>query len=254
MTKKLSVEITMPVYNEEAELEKHITKLHRFCTKNLNEYDWHITIADNNSIDNTNTIGKKLETAYNGINIFRLPEKGRGRAVKAVWVKSNADICCYMDIDLSTNLSHIPQLISSVKNGSDITIGSRLRSRSKVINRSFKRELISRSYNLLIKVLFQTKFSDAQCGFKAVNRKVVHNLIPIIQDNEWFTDSELLIIGEKAGYIISEIPVVWQDDPGSTVRVLPTALGDLKGLYRLFITRPWRKISSLHERQTTTRN
>jgi hypothetical protein len=145
-----------------------------------------------------------------------------------------------MDIDLSTDLSHFPRLIAALEKEYDIGIGSRLLPHSKVIERSIKRELISRIYNIIIKLFFQTRFSDAQCGFKAVTRNVAEKLLPLIQDDEWFMDTELLVVGEKMGYRIYEEPVAWHDNPGSTVRVLPTALGDLRGLIRLFVARPWK--------------
>ncbi|MCR4263917.1 MAG: glycosyltransferase [Candidatus Roizmanbacteria bacterium] len=254
MKHKMSVEITMPVYNEEEELEEHITTLYDYCKVNLNVYTWHITIADNASTDHTSRIGEQLSKRYAEIDLLKLTQKGRGRAVKTAWQSSGADICCYMDIDLSTDLRHLPSLLNAIARGSDIAIGSRLRKNSVVIDRTIKREVISRSYNLMVKLLFQTKFSDAQCGFKAVSKRVVADLIPHIRDNDWFMDSELLIVGEKLGYVLYEVPVNWRDSPGSTVRVLPTAMGDIQGLRRLFITRPWTTLPKPHERKTGTRD
>lgn len=240
MTKKPSVEIAMPVYNEAVELEEHIEKLYQFCKNNLQQYVWHITIADNASTDQTPVIGERLSRNYQEIDLIRLTQKGRGRAVKLVWQNSRSDICCYMDIDLSTELKHLPELINAINQGYDIAIGSRLLAKSQVINRTIQREFISRSLNIMVKLLFQTSFSDVQCGFKAVSRRTVDNLIPHIKDTAWFMDTELLIMGEKAGCRIYEVPVTWHDNPGSTVRVLPTVIGDLTGLMRLFFTRPWR--------------
>lgn len=239
---KLKVEVVLPVYNEEEELEEHTLRLRDFLKRALNDFSWRITIADNASTDKTLEIGKCLTTNNPEISFLRLEEKGRGRAVKTAWRESDADILAYMDIDLSTDLKHFPPLVKSLTEGYDIAIGSRLLSQSVVKGRTFKREIISRTYNLLIKILFWTKFSDAQCGFKAVTKKVVRNLIPNVQDNEWFFDTELLILGGKSGLKIYEEPVTWIDNPGSTVRVLGTMKGDLKGLWRLFWQRPWRKI------------
>lgn len=237
---KLKVEIVLPVYNEEGELEEHTLRLRDFLKRQLDDFLWQITIADNASTDKTATIAQRLTEEYPEINFFHLKKKGRGRAVKRVWSKSEADILAYMDIDLSTDLKNFPPLIKSLTSGYDIAIGSRLLSGSVVKGRTLKREIISRGYNFLIKILFQTRFSDAQCGFKAVTEKIVQDLIPKIQNNEWFFDSELLITGEKSGYKIYEEPVTWVDNPGSTVRVLGTIRGDLKGLWRLFRTGPWR--------------
>lgn len=239
--KKKTVEITVPVYNEEKELEKHIDILSSFCEKNLKEYDWHITIADNASIDNTPVIAATIAKKNPHVVHFRLEQKGRGRAVKRVWSTSGADYCVYMDLDLSTDLVHLPKILKALEKGSDIAIGSRLAKGSKVEGRTLIREITSRTLNFLfIQLFFQTKFTDAQCGFKGVTKKVVDQLIPKIQDNDWFFDGELLIMAEKMGYRIYEEPVHWIDNPGSTVRLVSTIWGDVKVMWRLLTTQPWK--------------
>lgn len=241
--KKKSVEIVVPVYNEEKELEGSITALAQFCQERLKNYDWHITIADNASSDNTPVIGATLAKKNPSISHFRLEQKGRGRAVKRVWSQAKTDYCAYMDLDLSTDLSHFPKLLQALEKGHDIAIGSRLAKGAKVEGRSWLRELTSRALNFFfIQFFFHTKFTDAQCGFKAVTRKVVDNLLPHILDNEWFFDGELLIVAEKSGYKIYEEPVHWIDNPGSTVRLLATIRGDIEVMVRLLRTRPWEKL------------
>lgn len=240
--KKSKVEITVPVYNEEEELEKHITILVRFCVKYLAVYDWHITIADNASTDNTPVIAATLTKKNPKISLLRLEQKGRGRAVKRSWSRSHADYCVYMDLDLSTDLVHLPNLINALKGNYDIAIGSRLAKGAKVDGRTIMREITSRSLNYIIQLFFKTHFTDAQCGFKAVSKKVVDKLIPKIQDNSWFFDGELLIVGEKSGYKIYEEPVRWVDNPGSTVKLMATIFGDLKAMVRLLFTEPWKKM------------
>ena len=241
--KKQAVEITVPVYNEENELEVNIKKLYSFCEKNLKNYEWNITIADNASSDNTPIIASNLAKNYPKLSLFRLEEKGRGRAVKRAWSNSGADFCCYMDLDLSTDLKHLPNLLKSLRNGSDIAIGSRLAEGARVEGRTTIREITSRTLNFFfIKLWFGTHFSDAQCGFKAVTKNVVEKLIPKIKDNEWFFDGELLIVGEKSGYKIHEEPVHWVDNPGSTVRLISTIMGDVRVMLRLLLTRPWENI------------
>ena len=238
-----SVEITVPVYNEEKELEKHITVLHDFCAKNLKSYDWHITIADNASTDNTPIIASAIEKNNPKISNFRLEQKGRGRAVKRVWAESGKDLCVYMDLDLSTDLVHLPKLLWALQNGYDLAIGSRLAKGARVVGRTFLRELTSRALNFFfIQFFFNTHFTDAQCGFKGVTKKIVEKLIPKIKDNDWFFDGELLIVAEKSGYKIYEEPVHWVDNPGSTVRLISTISGDLKAIVRLFIERPWKQL------------
>ncbi|OGG17299.1 hypothetical protein A3D78_05590 [Candidatus Gottesmanbacteria bacterium RIFCSPHIGHO2_02_FULL_39_14] len=243
MAKKFSLEIVIPVYNEEKELEESINKLHSFLTKQFRDYRWSITIADNASTDNSFTIAKLLARRKQRVDFIHLDQKGRGRAVKKAWRDSQADYLSYMDVDLSTDLKYFKPLIYSLSQGYDIAIGNRLMSQSIVKNRPFKREVLSRIYNIMIRLFFQVSISDAQCGFKAVTRDVASKLIPHIQDNAWFFDSELLIVGEKVGFNIYQQPVHWTDNPGSTVRVLKTVYGDLQGLWRLFWQRPWTKIS-----------
>ena len=240
--KNPSVEITVPVYNEEKELEINIQKLSDFCKKNLAEYEWKITISDNASSDNTPIIASAIAKKNPRVQLFRLEEKGRGRAVKRAWSNSDSDYCVYMDLDLSTDLKHLPNLVKALQNGYDIAIGSRLAKGANVEGRTLLREITSRTLNFFfIQVWFHTHFTDAQCGFKGVTRRVVDELIPKIKDNDWFFDGELLIVGEKSGYKIYEEPVHWTDNPGSTVRLISTIWGDLKVMWRLFTEKPWNK-------------
>lgn len=239
MGKNPSLNVVIPVYNEENELEESVVMLHRFLSAELEDFDWHITIADNASTDSTLFIARRLGEKYTRVRTVHLSQKGRGRAVKYAWTKHIADVNAYMDVDLSTDLKHFPTLVRSLVRGYDIAIGSRNADGSRVYGRSMLRTITSKGYIALIKLFFMVHFSDAQCGFKAVTRSVVSALIPNVIDNDWFFDSELLIVGEKLGYRIYEEPVTWIDNPGSTVRVMKTAQGDLKGLWRLFISRPW---------------
>lgn len=237
---KTTVEITIPVYNEEKELEKSISTLYSYCEKNLQKYVWHITIADNASVDNTPIIAATIAKENPQVSLLRLEQKGRGRAVKRAWSESRADLCMYMDLDLSTDLKHLPKLLNALENGCDIAIGSRLAKGAKVEGRTMIREITSRALNFVfIGLFFHTHFTDAQCGFKGVTKKVVDKLIPRIKDNDWFFDGELLIVGEKSGYKIYEEPVHWVDNPGSTVRLISTIVNDLFSMVRLLKTKPW---------------
>ena len=241
MERKLSVTIVIPVYNEEAELFERIETLLGYCKTNLSFFDWEIVIADNASTDKTLAIAQTLARKYPSVHVLHLDKKGRGRAVKYAWSKSNSDFLAYMDVDLSTDLRHLPPLLNSLTRGYDIAIGTRNAFGSRVYGRNLLRTITSKGYITLIKLLFWVRFTDAQCGFKAVTREVVKNIIPHIQDNAWFFDTELLIYAEKSHVRIYEEPVTWVDNPGSTVRVMKTAQGDLEGLKRLFFTRPWKK-------------
>ncbi len=242
MEKKPSLSVVLPVYNEEAELEKSVLTLREYLRGNLADFAWHIVIADNASTDSTLSIARRLSKQYSEISTVHLKQKGRGRAVKEIWKKTKSDIVSYMDIDLSTDLAHFPPLVRSLTRGYDLAIGSRNARGSRVYGRGLLRTITSKGYIFLIKLFFWVHFSDAQCGFKAVTRNVVENVLPFVQDNGWFFDTELLLIAEKSGYRIYEEPVTWIDNPGSTVRVLKTAQGDLAGLWRMFRTRPWKNI------------
>lgn len=244
--KKRTVEITIPVYNEERELEENITKLHAYCVKNIASFQWQITIADNASTDATQEIAANLVKKLSRVNLIKLKQKGRGRAIKHAWGSISADYYMYMDVDLSTDLKHIPRLLAALEQGYDVAIGSRLARGSKVEGRTMIREITSRSLNFIfIQLFFRTHFTDAQCGFKAVTKRVVDHLIPKIEDNDWFFDGELLIVAEKSGYKIYEEPVHWVDNPGSTVRLVSTIWGDIKALWRLYSTRPWEQGESV---------
>jgi glycosyltransferase involved in cell wall biosynthesis len=227
------VDIIIPVLNEEKALPLSIAKLRRFLLEN-SPYPYRIIIADNGSIDATPEIAEALSIEHKDVSWTRMEIRGRGRALKQAWLASDADIVCYMDVDLSTDLDAFPILVKSIgEGGFDLATGSRLMKNSIVKKRTLKRELTSRCYNLIIKLMFFTKFSDAQCGFKALSRHTAQLLLPHVQDNGWFFDSELLIIAEKAGLSIKNVPVTWVDDPDTRVHVIKTATDDLKGLWRL---------------------
>ena len=226
-----TVDIVIPVYNEEKDLPRSIDILTKFLRDNL-ENPWRIIIADNASTDSTFSNAEMLSNKYSGVTCVHIPQKGRGRALRHVWLESTADIVSYMDVDLSTDLSHFPQMVKAIEEGSHIAIGSRLIKGARV-KRSLQREFISRSYSTLIRVMFFTPFRDAQCGFKALSRSTAKALVPLVKNNNWFFDSELLIIAASRSFQIKEIPVHWEDDPDSRVRIIRTAWEDIKGLLRL---------------------
>ncbi|MBO9345575.1 MAG: glycosyltransferase family 2 protein [Chloroflexi bacterium] len=233
-----SLDVVIPVYNEERDLAPNITKLRDFLVQSC-PYRWRIVIANNASTDRTLEIAKALAEQYPGeVTYIHLEEKGRGRALKRAWLASTADVVCYMDVDLSTNLRHLMPLVEPIFAGQyHIAIGSRLMPGARV-TRQLKREVISRAYNLIIKLMFpRRRFSDAQCGFKALSRQAVQDLVPYIQDNHWFFDSELLLRAEQCGYKIWEVPVEWIEDLDSRVKIIPTAIEDLKGLWRVRTTK-----------------
>lgn len=229
---QVSVEVVVPVYNEEVALPKSIPILCDYL-KTYFPYRWSVVIADNASSDATLSVAEGLASRYPRVSVLHLEEKGRGRALKAAWSASEAEVVAYMDVDLSTNLWSFLPLVAPLATGhSDVAIGSRLL-RGAMVTRQWKRELISRCYNLLIKAMFANRFSDAQCGFKALKGSVARSLVPEVEDDEWFFDTELLLLAEERGYRISEVPVDWIEDLDSRVDVASTALKDVKGLLRM---------------------
>lgn len=233
----VDVEIVVPVYNEEAGLERSIRRLHQYLTGHF-PLTWTVTIADNASRDRTWDIACRLSTELPGVQATHLDLKGRGRALRAAWGTSNAVVVAYMDVDLSTDLNALLPLVAPLLSGhSDVAIGSRLAPGARVA-RGPRRELISRAYNLILRAILGNQFSDAQCGFKAVRTDVAGRLLPLVEDSEWFFDTELLVLAERDGLRIHEVPVDWTDDPDSRVDVASTALADLKGIWRIWRTPP----------------
>ena len=231
----IAVDVVIPVYNEERDLESSVNALRAFLSESF-PHRWLVVIADNASTDGTLEIAQSLASLYDDVSYLHLDQKGRGRALRRAWLDSDADIVSYMDVDLSTDLGAFPPLIDALtKDGYEVAIGSRLKPGASV-ERQLKREIISRAYNLLIKLMFRNRFSDAQCGFKALTRKAVRELVPLVEDQGWFFDSELLLRAEQKGYVIYEVPVAWVDDPDSRVNIVQTAWGDLKGLFRVRFT------------------
>ena len=230
----VAVDFVIPVLNEENVLADATTVLHQYLSSNLDQFSWRIIIADNGSTDSTLPIAKNLAQKYDAVGYVRLEKRGRGRALCRAWMDSDADVMAYMDVDLSTELSAIPEMLDAIKRERyDMAVGCRLKKGSSVTGRPLKREITSRAYNFLIKGMFLTPIKDHQCGFKAISRKAARELLPLVRDTGWFFDSELLILAWKNGYRIREIPVNWKDDPDSRVRIINTAWGDLKGLMRL---------------------
>ncbi len=227
-----TVEIIIPVYNEEVALETSVRQLRAFLLQNF-PYTWQITIADNASKDHTWEIARRLAATIPGVHAIHLDLKGRGRALRQAWLESEAAVVAYMDVDLSTGLEGFLPLVQPLVEGrNSVAIGSRL-AKGAQVTRQPKREFISRTYNLIIKAAFFNRFSDAQCGFKAVTREAARQLIPLIENNEWFFDTEMLLLAEHNGMVIHEVPVRWVEDLDSRVHIRKTVMEDLKGLWRM---------------------
>ncbi|MFC5145241.1 glycosyltransferase [Streptomyces aureoversilis] len=226
------LDVVIPVHNEEDDLEACVRRLHAHLTATF-PYGFRITVADNASTDRTPEVSAALDEAFDEVTAVRLEEKGRGRALHTVWSLSEAPVLAYMDVDLSTGLNAVLPLVAPLVSGhSDLAIGTRLAGGSRVV-RGPRREFVSRAYNVLLRTGLAARFSDAQCGFKAVRKDVAERLLPLVEDTGWFFDTELLVLAERAGLRIHEVPVDWVDDPDSSVRIVRTAADDLRGVWRV---------------------
>ena len=227
------VTIVLPVYNEEAILKENTLKAFDFCKKNIKE-NWHIVISDNGSTDDTPNIARQLTGIFQQIKYLRTQNHGKGYGVIEAWQNYPSDIYVFMDADLSTNLKSLPELIERVKNGCDVALGSRFAHNSQV-SRSLKRKIFSLSLRIILKILFKLKAKDAPCGFKAINQAVVDRILPRIQNKTWFFDTEMLILSQRAGFKINEIPVIWQEMyRPSRINSFDVIKDYLKNIYRLY--------------------
>lgn len=239
------LEIVLPVYNEAHVLAGSVGRLRAYLEETAFPYAWRIVIADNASTDATLAVAQELAGRFDDVTPLHVPQKGRGRALRKAWLESDAEAMCYMDVDLSTDLAALLPLARSVLDeGYDIATGSRL-TRGSQIARSLRREITSRGFVFLIKLLFISKLSDTQCGFKAITRQAAQELLPRIENEEWFFDTELLLLAEKGGYRVKDVPVRWVEDPDSRVNVPKTVAEDLRGLVRMRFRRiPRRGVGS----------
>lgn len=226
------VDLVVPVYNEAHVLENSIGRL-AAAMPGWSAFRGRILIVDNGSTDATAAVAQSLAAGMANVRFLRLEAKGRGGALRRAWTDTDAHFSLYMDVDLSTDLAAVPATVALLADGADLVTGSRL-DREALITRSLKREILSRGYNWLVRQSVGTrKFDDAQCGFKAVRLETVRPLLPLIRNNDWFFDTELLVLAELAELDIRTLPIHWVEDPDSRVRVLPTIWEDVVGLLRL---------------------
>ena len=226
------LDVVVPVHDEEHVLAACVDRLVLHLRATF-PYPFRVTVADNASTDGTWAVARGLEARLPEVVAVRLERKGRGRALRHVWLASPAPVLAYVDVDLSTDLDALWPLVAPLMSGhSDLAIGSRLAHGARVV-RGTRRELVSRTYNLLLRVVVGAATTDAQCGFKAVRRDVAHELLPMVEDTTWFFDTELLLLAQACRLRVHEVPVDWFDDPDSRVDVVRTALDDLRGLWRV---------------------
>lgn len=226
------LDVVVPVHDEETDLEPCLRRLHAHLTESL-PWSFRITVAENGSTDRTPEVAHRVAAELPGVEVLQIPEPGRGGALRTAWLRSDAPVLVYTDVDLSTDLDALLPLVAPLVSGhSDLAIGTRLARSSRVV-RGLRREVVSRCYNLVLRRTLATSLSDAQCGFKAIRADVAVRLLPLVEDTGWFFDTELLVLAERAGLRIHEVPVDWVDDPDSRVDVVATARADLAGIARV---------------------
>ena len=226
------VDLVIPVYNEAGVLEHSVGRL-AATMADCGDFRWRIVVVNNGSTDDTRAIGRRLAEQLPYLTLLHLDAKGRGRALRKAWSETHARFSVYMDADLSTDLAAVPQVVNSLGQGADVVTGSRLHPQSR-ITRCLKREILSRGYNALTRCMLRTRsFDDAQCGFKGVRIETVRRLLPLVKDQEWFFDTELLVLAEYAGLTVRTLPITWVEDPDTRVNIPQTIWEDLKGLTRL---------------------
>ena len=229
-----TVDIMIPVLNEAHVLEKSVATLRDFCRQNL-PWSWRVVVVDNGSTDGTQDVARRLKEQFPGdVDFYHLEERGRGRALRHAWSTSTADVCAYMDVDLSTELPALRKIVEPIIAGrADVATGSRLHKGQSQVTRSLKRYILSKTYNIMVRQVLRTRIRDHQCGFKAASRRVITHVVPQVRDQSWFFDTELLVLSEKQGYVVAEVPVRWIEDQDSRVKIAKTAWDDIKGIMRL---------------------
>ena len=231
----MKIIITLPAYNEEKIISQKIDQLFEFCQKQLSNYQWLVVVAINGSKDATLEIVKQKTKTYPNLKYVYLKSPGKGGAIRKAWQTYTGDINIFMDADLSTELKFIHELIKAVEQENyQVVIGSRYQKQSQ-LERSALRSVFSYIYNLILKLFFNLKISDASCGFKAVSQKVIKQIVPKIKNNDLFFDTELLILAHQADLSIKEIPVAWRDEiqRKTKIKIFKTSFDYLKEIIKL---------------------
>lgn len=215
------VSVVLPAYNESELIVDSVEKVRNV----LLELGWtfEIIIAENGSTDGSDIISKMLSEEYEEVKHLHT-EKGRGNALRAAFKKAEGDVIMYMDMDLSTDLRYIEVIVNSILDGYDVVTGSRLLPESVVVGRISKREITSRAYNFLVRLILGSKLMDHQCGFKAYNKESLRVIIDDVKDNDWSFDTEILVKSQKKGFKVTEIPVYWVDNTDTSVKLLKDIL------------------------------
>ncbi len=207
----------IPVFNDRASLEIAIPKSLEVLSRVANDFE--LIVAEDGSSDGSADFVRQYEGRDPRVHLLHSDERlGRGKALNRAIRESKGNIVCYYDVDLATDMQYLPELIDTIRNGSDISTGSRLLPESDIV-RTEGREIASRGYNFLVRVVLGSRLFDHQCGFKAFKRERILPVLPQIRSNHWFWDTELLVRAQRQGYSVREFPVRWRAGKGTTVRM-----------------------------------
>ena len=232
----MRIDIVLPVFNEELSLEEQVHKASVFIREKLSDLGIiRLVVADNGSTDQTADIVRRLAQSNEILRFVQVSRPGVGLALRTAWLQSEADIVGYMDLDLATDLGHLREALEPLTQDIvDVVAGSRLKLGSRVVGRSLKREITSRSFNYIIRWYLGTAFSDGMCGFKFLQRKHLPAIIGEGAVSEgWFFSTELLFCAQHLGLRLLDLPVTWTDDPNSKVQISKLAIQYMLAMRRL---------------------
>ncbi len=223
--------IILPAYNEAKRIESAVERIMEFMNSNFQDFE--IIIAEDGSTDGTDKVAEKLAEKYGFVRHLHSDERlGRGKALNNAIKRSEYEFVIYMDVDLSTDLKHVNDIYEALKAGYDIAVGSRLLKSSRA-KRPFTRDLSSRVYNFLVRALLKSGIHDHQCGFKGFRKSRIADILDSIADNHWFWDTELLVLAQRKGLKIKEIPVTWEHGGESKVSILNDSIYMLRNIFRI---------------------
>jgi uncharacterized membrane protein YbhN (UPF0104 family) len=234
MTDKIDVSVVLPAYNEANRIEDTV-KVVKDTLEKL-DYGYEIIIAEDGSTDGTDEIAKRLSSRDPRIVHLHSDNRlGRGKALTNAMEIAKGDVVVYLDVDLSTDMDHLKELIDAVaKEGYDIATGSRLLKDSQT-ERPFKRDFASKVYNFLVRLMLGSKLRDHQCGFKAFKRSSVLKLLRDVKDNHWFWDTEVLVLAQRKGLRVKEIPVKWKQSGETKVKFTKDVLYMFSQILRMWM-------------------
>ncbi|MCW3140831.1 MAG: glycosyltransferase family 2 protein [Methanophagales archaeon] len=215
---EIEISVVLPAHNEAERIEDAVNQTRKALAEFASSFE--IIIAEDGSTDGTAEIASRIEAENSFVKHIHSEERlGRGKALSRAFKLATGEILAYLDVDLSTDMKHLKELINAIKEEHyDFATGSRMLKGSEV-KRSFKRAALSKVFNFLVRKILRSKISDHQCGFKSFRKETLIPLLNEITDEHWFWDTEMLVRAQRNSYKIKEIPVRWEDKGGAGTKV-----------------------------------